>query len=301
MADISSITLPNNGGTYNFKDAAGRNAALPRKSELLTTNTFAPDSLTGPYISKIDNALYAADKRWTVTATNASGYISNLFDGDYESTLIVSGNSTSVITLDFANESNGYFPGYPYGYILISFYYSNGPANISGRVYCNYEPHGIGWKDITFSPLSDNTNTKIVYRSAHQGWYNISKLEISVTGDSTLTTKICQIELHLDRPNSKRTPFVSKYGEETLFYPLTAPSFVGNLTGNASTATKATQDESGNNIKASYASSISISGKTVTLKNKNNSNLSTFDIPDPTSMTSAEVLAAVTAGWNGTS
>ena len=38
-----------------------------------------------------------------------------------------------------------------------------------------------------------------------------------------------------------------------------ASEFIGKLTGNADTATsatKATQDESGNNIKASYASSI---------------------------------------------
>ena len=45
----------------------------------------------------------------------------------------------------------------------------------------------------------------------------------------------------------------------------------GDLNGNASTATtatKATGDESGNNIKASYASSFSISDHTITLKNK---------------------------------
>ena len=60
---------------------------------------------------------------------------------------------------------------------------------------------------------------------------------------------------------------------------VTAPSFSGSLTGNASTATKATQDESGNNIKASYASSMSISGSTITLKNKNGSSLGTVTVP----------------------
>ena len=52
-----------------------------------------------------------------------------------------------------------------------------------------------------------------------------------------------------------------------------ASEFIGKLTGNAdsantaTSATKATQDESGNNIKSSYASSISISDHTITLKN----------------------------------
>lgn len=63
---------------------------------------------------------------------------------------------------------------------------------------------------------------------------------------------------------------------------VTATSFVGSLTGNASSAnsaTKATQDESGNNIKASYAASMSISGSTITLKNKNGSSLGTVTVP----------------------
>ena len=51
-------------------------------------------------------------------------------------------------------------------------------------------------------------------------------------------------------------------------------------TGNAATATKATQDESGNNIKASYAASFSISDHTITLKNKNGASLGTVTVPD---------------------
>lgn len=48
----------------------------------------------------------------------------------------------------------------------------------------------------------------------------------------------------------------------------------------ANTATKATQDESGNNIKSSYASSISISDHTITLKNKNGASLGSVIVPD---------------------
>ena len=75
---------------------------------------------------------------------------------------------------------------------------------------------------------------------------------------------------------------VSKAGD-TMSGNLTAPKFIGALQGNADTATsatKATQDESGNNIKASYASSISISDHTITLKNKNGTSLGTVTVPD---------------------
>lgn len=59
-----------------------------------------------------------------------------------------------------------------------------------------------------------------------------------------------------------------------------ATEFVGTLTGNSSTATKATQDESGNNIKANYASSFSISDHKITLKSKSGATLSEVTVPD---------------------
>lgn len=75
---------------------------------------------------------------------------------------------------------------------------------------------------------------------------------------------------------------------------VTASSFSGSLTGNASSATKATQDESGNNIKASYASSMSISDHTITLKNKNGASLGTVTVPDNNTTYSANTSKLVT-------
>ena len=331
MADISKIkTL--DGTAYNLKDATARNnipsaataapkmdgtaavgtsakyakedhvhpsdtTKLDKTAELLTTNPFSPYSLQGPYISKIDNVFYAADKRWTITLNGSTqSVLTNLFNGDYESNVLVSSNQSALIKMDFSNESSGCFPGYPYGYILVSFYYSSGPGSVTGRVYCNYEPHGIGWHDLSFQPVSDNTSTAIVYR-ARQGLYAISLIEITINAPSASNTMITQIEMHLDRPYSGRNPFLSKYAAETLYYPLTAPSFVGPLTGNATSAnsaTKATQDESGNNIKSSYASSMSISDHTITLKNKNGSSLGTVTVPDNNTTYTANTSKLVT-------
>ena len=67
--------------------------------------------------------------------------------------------------------------------------------------------------------------------------------------------------------------------------PVYASTFHGSLSGNASTATKATQDESGNNIKATYGSSLSISGHTIKLINKNGSELASVTVPDNNSLT----------------
>lgn len=59
------------------------------------------------------------------------------------------------------------------------------------------------------------------------------------------------------------------------------------VNGNANTATKTTQDESGNNIKATYASSFSISDHTITLKNKNGASLGTVTVPDNNTLNTA--------------
>ena len=231
MADISKIKLPN-GSEYSLKDSWGRTNHVSKTDELMTTNIFAPAVKRGPYISKIDNAFYAADKRWTVTATNISGGISTLFDGNYESCIQIGDGQTAVITMDF--ESTTYFPGYPYGNILVSVYYVARPANITCRAYCNYEPHGIGWFDIPMTMISDS-NSQTVYQGRN-GRYRISKIEFTITGQMTsgYNTSINQIEMHLDRPDSSRNPFLTKYSAETLYYPLTAPKFIGDVTGNVS-------------------------------------------------------------------
>lgn len=82
---------------------------------------------------------------------------------------------------------------------------------------------------------------------------------------------------------------------------IAATTFSGDLTGNAATATKASQDESGNNIKATYAASFSISGSTITLKNKNNTSLGTVTVPTElpavTSSDNGKILRVVSGTW----
>lgn len=211
---------------------------VKKSDELQTTNPFAPGPLRGPYISKIDNAFYAAPKRWTVTST-PTGSVDPLFNGDYESVRVIAAGTSCTFNLKFDTESNGYFPGYPYGYILVSFYFQNIPASVTGRAYCNYESHGIGWHDIDFSVVPESNVSNAVYRG-RQAWYNISEIEITVTADASKSANITQIEMHLDRPNSARNPFLSKYAAETLYYGLTAPSFTGNLRGELNYGTCAT-------------------------------------------------------------
>lgn len=55
-----------------------------------------------------------------------------------------------------------------------------------------------------------------------------------------------------------------------------------DITGNAASATKSSQDASGNTITSSYAASLSVSGQTLTLKSKSGATLSTVTTQDTT-------------------
>lgn len=238
-AEASDIAIAGSQVTSGTINEARLPSTVVKKSdELQTTNPFAPASLRGPYISKIDNAFYAAPKRWTVTST-PTGSVDPLFNGDYESARAIAAGTSCTFNLKFDTETNGYFPGYPYGYILVSFYNTNIPASVTGRAYCNYKSHGIGWHDIDFSVVPESNVSNTVYRG-RQAWYNISEIEITVTADASKSANITQIEMHLFRPNSARNPFLSKYAAETLYYGLTAPSFTGNLRGELNYGTCAT-------------------------------------------------------------
>lgn len=244
------------------------NYRLTYNDVLQTTNPFGGKHL---YISKIDNALYCADKRWTVTGSwtgSSSGTYSAsalrlLFDGNYDSQFTITKGNTATIRITFnTNESDIHnsqkcFPGYPYGYVYLSYYHTSTPiAHSKVRVYCNYEPHTIGVHEFQMSsyvgsyPLAGATegNAGLV-EYVRQPKYAISYIEFEITAPSTYNVGITQIEFNLDRPDSSRTPFLSKYSPEKLYYPLTAPEFIGN----ASTATKATQDGDGNVITSTYA------------------------------------------------
>ena len=225
---------------------AGSSTLIPYGSELMTTNPFAPARHGKAfYVSKIDNALYCADRRWAVDVVNNSGgNASALFDGNYETRLQAADGETMVITMDFSRgseaQSNGYFPGYPYGEIIVSSYYLAHPESITGRVYCNYASQGVGWHDLSFAAMDGSTNTATSW-VARQSYYNISKIEISVTGkyhDTTYQTgDITQIEFFLDRPIPTKNPFITKYGAEKLYYDLTAPKFIGALQGDLRSVT----------------------------------------------------------------
>lgn len=222
----TALSLVTTGEKYTW------NSKLDYDAKLFTTNNFAAAQDAKLYISKIDNGLYLADKRFTTSMSinGASSFTPvQLFDGNYETRYNIPDGQSSVITIDFSAQSSSKFPGYPYGELCVCFYGGRDPKTITGRIYNNYASQGVGWKTITFVQY----HTANIY-SAALSWYGLQTIEITIEAKDSSTyseTGPCQIEFRMTRPGNNLTPMVSKYFAETLYYPLTAPSFIGDLTG----------------------------------------------------------------------
>lgn len=78
---------------------------------------------------------------------------------------------------------------------------------------------------------------------------------------------------------TKSVTILDESGNSTFPGTVKAPTFSGSLSG---TATKATQDASGNVLTTSYAASLTASGRTITLKSKSGAVLSTATTQDTT-------------------
>lgn len=263
-------------GLMSAADKGRLDKAIKSGDELMTTNPFTPGSTL--YISKIDNAFYAADKRFNVSGevVGADGSIeppdsigvARLFDGNYEEFYKLKDGQMLVLRMKFDNQPSGKFPGYPYGNILISAYYDEVPKSIGVRVYNSFESQGVGWKTL----VGSNVGSSKYYNtwSFRNGYYGVQEIEFTFVGSEDNTygyTGITQIEMHLDRPYSGRNPFLSKYAAEELYYPLTAPKFIGDLQGTADaakTAGKATNASSADSAakadRLKTARKVSISG-----------------------------------------
>lgn len=196
-------------------------------SVVMNTNPFGGKNL---YINNINNALFRAESRFSVTAniynsddtfyqTVSDADKSYLFDGNYEKYALIPAGKYMKVNITF----NPYFSTFPYGDVYISHYYTSHSQSITGRVYCNYEPHGIGWHELDFSDFI-SSGTYLI-KKAHNEFHQISEMEFTITARANGHALVSQIEFALRRPSTAEMPFVDKYRENKLYSDL-------NMNGN---------------------------------------------------------------------
>lgn len=183
--DKSSLATVATSGSYN--DLKDKPDDITRNTYLMPNNDFSTDSSFG--ISYLNNALYSADKRFIVETTGFSGGTDQLFDGNYEGGLTLAQGQTGTLTI--SNNGNNIIDGYPYGDIILSFYYNNVPESASVEVYCNYEPHGIGWKTLDLKSIEGSQ--KGIYKFTN-GFFNITQVRVTVTAKADISTSLVEVD-----------------------------------------------------------------------------------------------------------
>lgn len=222
------------------------------------------------FSSTLNNVLYRSDKRHTVTLTNFNTANSgSLFDMNFDSNIKVLAGKIGTVNITGSTYNIGM--DYPYGWLYVSFYGSNGITDlsqISAKVYQDWSGHNTGWVDITnsrqiVSSRDDNGTTRIYTVSFYTQNYGLRQIEISIdntngVGKEDTNVWVTQIEFFCQRTGVGSFPILTKLGgtvNGNITIPTTDGSFVGNLTGNADTATKATKDADGNTISTTYLKS----------------------------------------------
>ena len=366
MADISSITLPNNGGTYNFKDKDGRNTQnLIRPTGLRGLNdvtlqtlvnttranrlAFLPadqiiiEKTTDGGTTWVDAGVTDAVKRGLFAETRNAVFIPMINNArsplcGIRITITAMKYDVPANTLETQkyNYWNSEYVVRTERYCQLKEMYfwmstvndsvgvkveraTGGSPNNWSTIFNDTTYYMTGWSGCDYIRFPQSTFGGGTNQTGNHWNYRITLMSRGTHGGTddfatTSTTSqqsVMEIRAYGDTWWTKSNEYMANDKmythdvDQNVTFPtkVTAASFSGTLTGNASTATKATQDESGNNIKASYASSLSISDHTITLKNKNDASLGTVTVPDtnthrPIKVNSTQILGDNTTALN---
>lgn len=178
---------------------------IAKNSILLPNNAF--DNFGKIQFSQLDNALYGASYRFNITL---NGFDSDrkgvLFNGNYEDSIKVPMGQTATIRID--NNGSYIIAGYPYGKIVLSFYYLSVPASVSIRVYNTYGTPG--WYTLPLSEVRGSRGGVFIFDNT--SYYGVTEIEITITAKADIEATLCQIDWFLTRASLSNLPVVTKFG-----------------------------------------------------------------------------------------
>lgn len=241
--------------SYSDVGAAQAGKAVEYDGVLMPTNPFGGKKL---YINSIDNAFYAADRRFYVTATKHKKVVDgvtypyidtsktvedddyfvdspvvgtlspgSLFDGAYESCIKCDADEYMKVRIMFGpntspSATTSYFAGYPYGSYYLSYFYAGVP-NVSSqcRIYNKFTSRGIGWHLLTATVFQGSMGSPdLIEVISDRSHYQRSCVEFIIFGnESRQDIWLAQIDYQLTRPTlSKDGSTVTKFGAQSLYY-----------------------------------------------------------------------------------
>jgi hypothetical protein len=175
---------------------------------------------------EIHNTLWAANKRYDVTLTGFSNNnaAASLFDGSFETNVVVPKNGTGVILISGKNNTKMWGGGYPYGYLEVAFYYTNVPESVTCRVYSDWTQNP-GWHDVTLTNVCKNSN-QALYRGVNTGFYGVTQVEITVNAKDSVTANVTEVAFYQTRGTLQQMSVFNKTVAQTLYHDLTGTKFI---------------------------------------------------------------------------
>ena len=216
-------------GTEATNAAAGNHnhdgRYFPYGGVVQNTNPFGGKKL---YINSLDNALYAAGKRFWVRITTHNKVVDGVtypyadttktiadadywvdspaltttttdnsaFNGNYEDGPAVGLDKYMKIHIQFAPFTDTWTPGtgtaftgYPYGNYYVSYYFNNTPGQLSQlRVYNKYASHTVGWHLYNATVYAGSLANSYIEKFADSSDYQRSCIEFIIYGKDTGST-----------------------------------------------------------------------------------------------------------------
>ena len=168
-------------------------------------------------ISELTDVLYHATDRFTVTPNNPCLFQGNINDACWQ---IAAGAGPQTITIDFTTKGELPASGFTYteGNVYLSFYYTNIPLSVTGRV----KDASNVWRTISSWTNVSNNPSYALWRGAVPSFNYMTVMELTVTPQASVITKVSKIEYHRWRPGSDLQPaFFSKYWKNKVYNNLT--------------------------------------------------------------------------------
>ena len=214
--------------TLNLDDVADGSSRklsnyIPYSEILSTINGFDNRRL---WQYEIHNTLWAANKRYDVTLTgfNNNNASASLFDGSFETNVVVPKEGTGIILISGKNGSKMWGGGYPYGYLEVAFYYTNIPESVTCRVYSDWAQNP-GWHNVTLTNV-DKNNNQALYRGVNTGFYGVTQVEITINAKDSVTANVTEVAFYQTRGTLQQMAVFNKTVAQTLYHDLTGTKFI---------------------------------------------------------------------------
>lgn len=183
-------------------------------------------------INELQDALWKADKRFTVTSSWGGDSLTTLFAGGFENTYIIPPSTTDVININMANQSGVPASGvtYPEGKLYVHFYYVN---CVYSALTVRVKENGVWYSLSAPTDISTVAGEKVLEFTITGAQNYLTDIEYTITTNGTDSLYITSLNYVSNRWSSElEVPYFDKFAtNNSLLGTVTLKDNSRNTTG----------------------------------------------------------------------